>query len=585
MRVVLGQQPLRDFEFAWLHRRASAVFALRPNAFAALGPGERVSSPAGGSSFSFSSCGTLSPRHATGDPEQLAAATPMASFDRASGIIELTAHPLGRGSFFYLRNDQSLFASTRIVDIAELQPLLLPNASTLADYFTLYRNHAIDLGQTFIQGIAQIPPGHAARWDGRTFKLLSYWTPRQDKDNSSLDLPDAARRVRAALEQVLLPHTQASACLVSGGLDSSAVAAVLSRLPGSTAKFFTYGHDLDSSRERDLRASLAAHLDIEIGVLPLRETGFSVDALHRANRDSNSPSGGLFSGIFADLLASASAAGFKTVLTGEGGDEVFDAPYTLMADLAHARRWKSMLRAWSFFSSYTYETRPFDLLYNHALAPLAARANWPARKPRADPFLGSVLGRSFVPALRDAHERARIDLGSALREGWFLTTYFNYRQLLDISVYEPALLGSSECDIEVVNPIGSLEVFRAANTLKLDQLAGPWQGFRSKRLLALAAADVLPYEVAYSRKTGIGNLLSRLVGRGNRVGGEHFAGEILGRVGIEVDPHWFEPTHYPTQHSLVWALLLNLCVWLQEVEKAVHERRNLPHEPQPIRNL
>lgn len=585
MRLLLTSGKTSDHELNWLHRATARTLLLAPGVHVSLRDGERVLESEDGW---WSVVGEdADDRYCLcRDPEDFALCSPVLNFDRRARKLRLVAHPLGRGTFFHTRRGDAVFVSTSLLDVAECCRPLLPNARMVADYFVTMRNRGADLTDTFIEGISQLAPGHEATWNGTSLVASSRWTPLRDRRNGTLDVREAAVGVRAALELVLRRHVGSStACLVSGGLDSSAVGGIATKLPGARVALVTYGHELDSPRERQLRDALCRHLNVNIRELRIDRPSFDMAALRRANRGADSPSGGLFSGIFADLLRVAGQEGFDTVLTGEGGDEVFDPPLCLLADLLRAGRWSASLNALSFFASHHLDESAARMLFRHGVAPLAASVglSWP--RPGASPFLTGVLGKGFEAALADARHRASCSYAQALRDGWSLTTHHNYRQVLDLSVYEPNDLDDSASTVRVVSPLASIEVFRAANALALEEQAGAWLGFRSKRLLALAAADVLPYEVAHSPKTGIGNLLSRLVGRSDVVRIADFDLSLLSGIGIDVADRWLDPNEYPVQQSLIWALLLNLCTWFRGLEDCIGERLRIPCEARTVGDL
>lgn len=586
MRLLLSRIEPRDEQLEWVERATKRTVELTPGVLVSLCDGERLVESGDGRWLSIIGAGTDDDHCLSDDPEELARCSPVLNFDRHKREVMLVAHPLGRGTFFHTRQGGSLLVSTSLLDVAECCRPLRPNGRMVADYFVSLRNRGTDLTDTFVNGISQLPPGHEANWDGSDLVTKVRWTPLADSGNGMMHIREAAACVRTALDRVLARHvTEPTACLVSGGLDSSVVGGLATRLPGSRVSLVTYGKDLDSPRERHLRGALCRHLGATVEELRIDRPRFDLKALARANRGADSPSGGLFSGIFADLLGAARAAGFETVLTGEGGDEVFDPPPCLLADLMRAGHWGASLNALCFFASHHFDSSATQLLLGHGVLPLAATAGLRWRRPGAPPFLVSVLGAGFEEALRDARRRALDDTAQDLSDGWSLTTYYNYRQVLDLSVYEPNDLMAGDKAVRVVSPLASIEVFRAANALRLDEQAGAWLGFRSKRLLALAAADVLPYEVAHAPKTGIGNLLSRLVGRSASVRSADFDLSVLAGIGIDVAPRWLDPTEYPVQQSLIWALLLNLSTWFRELEDSIGERLRIPREGRAIGHL
>lgn len=587
MRLLFSKGPLDGADLAWLNRATADTVSLGFGAWAALAEGEvLLDHPE--RRWLWIGAQELVPGFGAGqDPVALAAGSPSAQLDRASGRVTLFAHPLGRGTFFTALRGTAMRVSTSLVDVCEDGSRTRLAAGTVASFFVTLRNRGIRLTDTFVEGVSQLPPGGCAEWNGAELRRRSYWTPIDDGANGTLHVRESAELVRGGLEDVLRRDLgQSAVCLLSGGLDSSAVAGVALAVGGARVSLATYGHDLDSPREAALRQDLSRHLGAAICVLPIPDTGFDLEAVREANRGADAPGGGLFSGIFAGILSAARDAGHDTVITGEGGDEVFDPSPYLLADLVRTRRVGPLLSALSFFASYDYERSAGGLLVDSAFAPLAIAAGLPWPTPARDAFLDEVLGPDFAPVIAAARVDARADLAAALRSGWNLVTYYNYRQVLDLQTYEPAdLRAGGRRRIAVRSPLASIEVFRAANTLRLDEQAGPWIGFRSKRLLAMAAGDLLSYDVAYAPKTGIGNLLSRLVGRSAAVWSDHLDASVLAHVGIDVPVHLLDPGRYPVRRSLIWALLLILCSWYRELEDAIDARHRIPDQGRPVRDL
>ncbi len=109
---------------------------------------------------------------------------------------------------------------------------------------------------------------------------------------------------------------------LSGGLDSSTVAALAARHPQERLHGFTYGHPQEATSEGPLAAQLARMAGIDVTyVWP------TVEEVCTAYRECLSAQVGPFPGgsIIAQNLVfkAARAEGFKVLLGGQGGDEAF----------------------------------------------------------------------------------------------------------------------------------------------------------------------------------------------------------------------------------------------------------------------
>ncbi len=151
----------------------------------------------------------------------------------------------------------------------------------------------------------------------------TYWRPRFRIDHSLS--PDAwIERMREHLLRSTARHMQADvpvAAFLSGGIDSSAVLAAMTRAGGGGIKAFTIGYPGAANDESAAAAEIAGALGCDHIVLPLAERAVIAtldDVL------------GCFDEPFADLAAiptwhvsRLAADHVKVVLCGEGGDELF----------------------------------------------------------------------------------------------------------------------------------------------------------------------------------------------------------------------------------------------------------------------
>ena len=161
------------------------------------------------------------------DIEEFAKQTPCALWDTTRHQLKCFAHPLGRGTFFYEWQSNHLLISTSLPDLAASLDNVRLDPSMVAEYFALGRNTSSDQRRTFIQGLNQVPAGHCLEWCDDQLKITAYWNPQHDPLVGTLPLPDAVVYVREALETVIAEVETFShvGCFVSGGLDSSLIAA------------------------------------------------------------------------------------------------------------------------------------------------------------------------------------------------------------------------------------------------------------------------------------------------------------------------------------------------------------------------
>ncbi|MER5786496.1 asparagine synthase (glutamine-hydrolyzing) [Streptomyces mobaraensis] len=180
--------------------------------------------------------------------------------------------------------------------------------------------------RTLFAGIRQLPPGCHLTADAHGTRVTPYWDldyPPADELAARGSLDDHLDAVRERTDEAVRLRTVADvplACHLSGGLDSSAVAASAARHTRLTA--FTVRFDDPAFDESAVARRTAAHLAIDHREVA-SERGHFADFLRdvvRAGEMVQENSHGI-----ARYLHSAhiKKAGFTAVLAGEGGDELF----------------------------------------------------------------------------------------------------------------------------------------------------------------------------------------------------------------------------------------------------------------------
>lgn len=185
--------------------------------------------------------------------------------------------------------------------------------------------------------VRQVPPGQFLQVHQGRVTLTSYWDPvaaARQRDVPA-DEQEATEAVSAALDEAVRLRTRSDvpiACYLSGGVDSSAVLGIATRVTGRPVPAFTIAFDHVDYDESALAGQMAAHAGAPFH--PIRVT--SAD----------------FAGVFEDAVAVSEMphinghgparyllsrevrkAGFKVVLGGEGADEVFAGYHFVRAAL------------------------------------------------------------------------------------------------------------------------------------------------------------------------------------------------------------------------------------------------------------
>ena len=219
---------------------------------------------------------------------------------------------------------------------SELKSLLvlpdLPRSvdlEALADYLAL--GYVPD-PRSILEGVSKLPPGHMLTWEpGAGASVSRYWSPFRPEDET-IDEQTAAEEIRRLLAESVRYRLIADVPLgafLSGGLDSSAVVAEMSRQMDRPVRTFSIGFNEPDFNEAPHASAVARALGTdhtELIVSPDAEALFDsvVAAFDEPFADS--------SAIPTFLVSQLARSGVTVALSGDGGDELFGG-YTRYTDL------------------------------------------------------------------------------------------------------------------------------------------------------------------------------------------------------------------------------------------------------------
>jgi asparagine synthase (glutamine-hydrolysing) len=237
---------------------------------------------------------------------------------------------LGIKPIYYCEIDGGVAFASELKSLRVLEDVPLEiDPSAIADFLSL--GYIADPGCIY-RGVRKLPPGHTLTWD-RTegIRVSSYWSPFHPEDET-LDERSAAEEIRRLLTDAVRYRLIADVPLgafLSGGIDSSAVVAEMSRQMDRPVKTFSIGFDEPDFNEAPHAARVAAALGTEHTELIVRpdvEVLFDrlVEAFDEPFADS--------SAIPTFLVSQLARKDVAVALSGDGGDELFGG-YTRYADL------------------------------------------------------------------------------------------------------------------------------------------------------------------------------------------------------------------------------------------------------------
>jgi asparagine synthase (glutamine-hydrolysing) len=265
---------------------------------------------------------------------------------------------------------------------------------------------------TLFRGITKLPPGHHLSVDARGETIRRFWQVESWEPKLAIDddaaLEELKERLTESVRLRLMSEVPLGA-LLSGGVDSSLVVAVMSRLLDRPVQTFSVGFDAPASggagyselpfARRVAEHCRTEHREIVVGAEDLaRELPRLV---WHQDEPVSEPAA-----IPTFLVSQLARETVTVVLTGEGGDELF-AGYPKYAVEPLARRLAfapAPLR--SLLTDALAERLPFGL---RKLQVVARSARFRDEAPRFAAWFAGLAGdertRLLAPALR-AHETA-----------------------------------------------------------------------------------------------------------------------------------------------------------------------------------
>ena len=255
-----------------------------------------------------------------------------AIWDRNKRDLFIARDRLGVKPLYYVHTDDgSLYFASEIKALLEaraVKPEL--NFAAFSDYLA---NHATSGEETLFVGVKRLMPGHTLTWHDGAIKIKKYWDVsfakvapdgRSDKDY----IAEWSELFRKSVELRLMADVPLGMFL-SGGIDSSAIAAVMSTLVDDPIKTFSVAFKEREANELEYARLVARAYNTdhhEVVVSPEDFFGALPDLIWHEDEPLAHPSSvALF---FVSRLA---AQHVKVVLTGEGSDE-------LMAGYARYRK-------------------------------------------------------------------------------------------------------------------------------------------------------------------------------------------------------------------------------------------------------
>ena len=507
-----------------------------------------------------------------------------ALWDESKSSLFCARDRFGIKPFYYTVVNEVFYCASEIKALLPFVEQIDTDVDSLNDYLTFQ----FTLGEkTLFKGIKKLEPGHMLTIKNRQILVQKYWEVYYELDFGHTE-SFFVERVKELMDESIGLHLRSDVPVgsyVSGGRDSSIVAALASKVETNEFKAFTgkfsYGEGYDESMyARDL----AEENSIDLYELDIKSRDF-VSSIEKVIYHLDEPVAG--PGSFPQYQISKLASQHrKVVLGGQGGDEIFGgyARYliayfeqcikgaidgtlsngnfvvtyeSIISNLETLKQYKPMLK--QFWSNGLFETinRRYFALVNRAPT-LEKEINWKA------------LGESST-----YNEFRTIFLGDNVgHESYFdLMTHFDFKTLL------PALL-QVEDRMSMAHGLESRVPFLDHKLVELVATIPADIKFKNgelKRLLVRAFDPILPNSIKQRKdkmgfpvplnewmQTELNEFVCGIFETGRDVGREFFNSDII-----------LENLSQEGKFSRkVWGLL-SLEIWMQQFHDKATEYKKL----------
>ena len=395
----------------------------------------------------------------------------------------------GEKPFLYRQQPGSLtFASEMTALRASGLPLGSVDRSALSDYLELLY---VPAPRTIFSGVQKLPAGHLLLADERGVQVRPYWKPPVSGSGRASD-PGLAGRIRDSLREAVHLRLRSDvpiAALLSGGLDSSVVVALMAQELGPGVKTFSVGFgqaddELPFARQVAERWRTDHH-EITVTADIATQVAEGLASYSEPFGDSSS--------VPTVAVCKAVAKHVKVVLTGDGGDELFAGygRYRSVARIPHVLPAKLVERSSELLPDFGYRSKVRRLIRATGAsgeARIRALVEVFLPEERAA-LLGGLRRRAESPPgcpTNDVDAAIAFDLGVYLPDDLLVKT--------DIAAMRWGL--ESRCPL-LDHELAALAVPPPASSKQ--------SGTIGKLLLREAAGDLLPPGILRREKRGFGS--------------------------------------------------------------------------------
>jgi asparagine synthase (glutamine-hydrolysing) len=246
-------------------------------------------------------------------------------YDKQKGVVYLVRDRIGKKPLYFYKTDKYFAFSSETKAFFRLKDFSFQIDDDLFDQWMGFP-YLPDNRNTIIKNITKVPPAHYLKISTKDLRMKSYRYWHIQNEKFKFDFEDACINLENLLIDSIKKRLVADvplAILLSGGLDSSLIAAIANRYSDRPIKTINISFSRSSINEQKYARLVSKHchtdhINLTAGI---GDTYNFLTSSVRFFDDLTTIDGGLLSSYL--LAKRLKEVGIKVVLVGEGADEVF----------------------------------------------------------------------------------------------------------------------------------------------------------------------------------------------------------------------------------------------------------------------
>ena len=421
-------------------------------------------------------------------------------YETKSQELKIARDKIGEQTLYYAQLPTSVIVSTELKDI--LPHIAYPKINMLNLAQPIRYNYPVDLQQTWIEQIKRVRAGEELTIDTKGIRSRIYWkrdhTPTF-KGSKQEALAEALRLLRKSVKECIETSDGPVAVLLSGGIDSTSLAALTKEVQ-QEVHVISAGYKGNKSiqmDERPVAKQFAAEKGLIYHEIELDVKDFQ-SYLNEMIPYLDEPCFDVNCMVQYALYKKAAELGFKTILVGLGGDELFYS-YTIRHREVEAIRLRHefnqlypVKKHWKEYLQFVTKN------YKHLLLP-----NHPARidESMLTDWTFNDYKHFAKDAVLDGERFADQDVHVSLPENTTIQDMYDFvgaAFAVNMCVYMANKLSAAN-GIDVRCPILKAELWEFMDSLSMDL---KFDINQPKRFQKEMMAGIVPDYILYAKKRG-----------------------------------------------------------------------------------